>query len=154
MGLFNLFSKKPKQQTEEQRNYSPFGLNSLIYNTSSGYVESKAMLLSAVYRCVDVISDSVAQLPLEPFKIDKNGFKRKYSEHSTYQLLNREPNEKMSRFTFMKTLITSVLLKGNGYAIIERDGKGDAIAIKLIPSELVTINELNGKTMYNITGYS
>ena len=154
MGLFNLFSKKSKQQTEEQRSYSPFGLNSLIYNTSSGYVESKAMLLSAVYRCVDVISDSVAQLPLEPFKIDKNGFKRKYSEHSTYQLLNREPNEKMSRFTFMKTLITSVLLKGNGYAIIERDGKGDAIAIKLIPSELVTINELNGKTMYSITGYS
>ena len=45
----------------------------------------------------------------------------------------------MSRFTFMKTLITSVLLKGNGFALIERDAKGDAIAIRLIPSEYVTI---------------
>ena len=64
------------------------------------------------------------------------------------------PDFLKNNLSFMKTLITSVLLKGNGYAIIERDGKGDAIAIKLIPSELVTINELNGKTMYNITGYS
>lgn len=139
MGILNLFTKKTKQPTEEQRAYSPFGLNSLIYNSSSSYVESKSMLLSAVYRCVDVISDSVAQLPLEPFKIDSDGFKKKYTKHPTYYLLNREPNEKMSRFTFMKTLITSVLLKGNGFALIERDMKGDATAIKLIPSEYVTI---------------
>lgn len=139
MGILNLFTKKTKQPTEEQRTYSPFGLNSLVYNSSSSYVESKSMLLSAVYRCVDVISDSVAQLPLEPFEIDANGFKKKYTMHPTYYLLNREPNERMSRFTFMKTLITSVLLKGNGFALIERDMKGDATAIKLIPSEYVTI---------------
>lgn len=155
MGILDRFLKsKPKTQPEpEERAYTPFGLNSLIYNSTSGYVESKAMLLSAVYRCVDVISDSVAQLPLEPFKIDSDGYKKKYTEHPTYYLLNREPNERMSRFTFMKTLITSVLLRGNGYALIERDIKGDAIALKLIPADLVTITELNGKIMYTIVGY-
>ena len=156
MGILDRFFKsKPKTQPEsEERAYTHFGLNSLIYNSTSGYVESKAMLLSAVYRCVDVISDSVAQLPLEPFKIDSDGYKKKYTEHPTYYLLNREPNERMSRFTFMKTLITSVLLKGNGYALIERDIKGDAIALKLIPADLVTIKELNGKIMYTIVGYN
>ena len=153
MGILDIFTKKQKKQNDEQRSYSPFGLNSLIYNSSSSYVESKSMLLSAVYRCVDVISDSVAQLPLEPFKIDADGFKKKYTKHTTYHLLNREPNERMSRFTFMKTLITSVLLKGNGFALIERDAKGDAIAIRLIPSEYVTIQEVNGNIMYGITGY-
>jgi len=79
------------------------------------------MLLSAVYRCVDIISDSVAQLPLEPYFIDKDGYKEKYKNHPTYRLLNREPNAKMSRFTLIKTLIVSVLLKGNGYIYIKRD---------------------------------
>lgn len=56
------------------------------------------MLLSAVYRCVDVISDSVAQLPLEPYYVDDEGFKTKFTKHPTYWLLNREserPNEQI-----------------------------------------------------------
>ena len=47
----------------------------------------------------------------------------------------------MSRFTFIKTLIVSTLLKGNGYAYIERDAKGDAIALHYIQSDYVTIVE-------------
>lgn len=153
MGIFN-FWKKDKPVTEE-REYTPYGLNSLVYNTNSSYRNDKAMLLSTVYRCVDVIGDSVAQLPLEPYKIDENGYKRKYIEHPTYYLLNKEPNSQMSRFTFMKTLITSVLLNGNGYALIERDINGNATSLKLIPSELVTVSRidpLKEKIMYNVTG--
>lgn len=153
MGLFNFWKKKPIK--EEERSYTPYGLNSLVYNTNSSYRNDKAMLLSTVYRCVDVIGDSVAQLPLEPYKIDENGYKRKYKEHPTYYLLNKEPNSSMSRFTFMKTLITSVLLNGNGYALIERDMNGNATSLKLIPSELVTVSRidpLKEKIMYNVTG--
>ena len=152
MGIFNLFKKKEKPQ---ERSYTPYGLNSLVYNTNSSYRNDKAMLLSTVYRCVDVISDSVAQLPLEPYKVDEKGYKRKYVEHPTYYLLNKEPNSNMSRFTFMKTLITSVLLDGNGYALIERDDKGNATKLKLIPSELVTVSRvdpLKEKIMYNVVG--
>jgi len=47
----------------------------------------------------------------------------------------------MTRFTFLKTLVTSVLLKGNGYAYIQRNLAGDAIALHFIPSEYVTIIE-------------
>lgn len=112
------------------------------------------MLLSTVYRCVDVISDSVAQLPLEPYYIDDAGYKSKYVKHPTYSLLNREPNERMSRFTFIKTLIVSVLLKGNGYAYIERDKEGNAIRLQFLNDELVTPVETNntGKMMYSVTG--
>ena len=109
MGIFNLFKKKEKPQ---ERSYTPYGLNSLVYNTNSSYRNDKAMLLSTVYRCVDVISDSVAQLPLE-------------------------------------------LLDGNGYALIERDDKGNATKLKLIPSELVTVSRvdpLKEKIMYNVVG--
>ena len=110
------------------------------------------MLLSTVYRCVDVISDSVAQLPLEPYYKDESGYKEKFVKHPTYYLLNKEPNKKMSRFTFIKTLVVSTLLKGNGYAYIERDNKGDAIALHYIPAEYVTTTDSKEGIKYSVVG--
>ena len=127
----------------------------LLYNSTTNYTTNKALLLSAVYRCVEVISDSVAQLPLEPFRMDKDGYKVKYIEHPTYRLLNKEPNPRMSRFSFMKTLVVSTLLTGNGYAYIERDVNGNAKGLHFIPSELVTPiipKKLSESMNYNVTG--
>lgn len=129
----------------------------LLYNCGGGYSTNKAMLLSACYRCVEVISDSVAQLPLEPYRIDSQGYKIKFTTHPTYRLLNAEPNCKMTRFTFIKTLIVSTLLKGNGFAYIERDGEGNAKALHYIPSDLVTIippKTLGDNIVYSVTGIS
>lgn len=153
MALFDLFRKK-KPGEERSGQPAEAGLSSLLYNANSGYRTDKAMLLSAVYRCVDVISDSVAQLPLEPYKVDERGFKRKYTGHPTYYMLNKEPNPGMSRFTFMKTLITSVLLEGNGYALIERDRQGNAVRLRLVDSSLVTVTKSrqDGSLLYNVAG--
>jgi phage portal protein BeeE len=80
MGIFtNWFKKKePEQETR--------GLfcDSLMYNMNGSYTTNKAMLLSTVYRCVDVISDAVAQLPLEPYYITDSGYKEKFIKHPTY----------------------------------------------------------------------
>ena len=148
MGIFtNWFKKKePEQETR--------GLfcDSLMYNMNGSYTTNKAMLLSTVYRCVDVISDAVAQLPLEPYYINDSGYKEKFIKHPTYYLLNKEPNNKMSRFTFIKTLIVSTLLKGNGYAYIERDAKGDAVALHYLQPDYVTITEQKDGIKYSVVG--
>lgn len=147
--MFNFGNKRKNQEVRSQM------FDYLMYNSSSGYSTNKSMLLSTVYRCVEVISDSVAQLPLEPYKIDADGYKIKYKQHPTYNLLNREPNQRMSRFTFMKALIVSTLLKGNGFAYIERDNKGNAIGLHFIPAELVTIttpSRLKDNISYSVTG--
>jgi HK97 family phage portal protein len=125
----------------------------MMYSSGPYAGGSGALLLSTVYRCVEVIGDSVAQLPLEPYRIDGEGYRRKYTSHPTYYLLNREPERRMSRFTFMKTLITSVLLNGNGYAFIERDGRGDATALRLLHPGDVTIHELPDEIMYMVNGF-
>lgn len=140
-----------KKQIEERSNSFDY----LLYNGANSYSTSRAMLLSAVYRCVEVISDSVAQLPLEPYRIDSEGYKVKFTSHPSYRLLNSEPNQRMSRFTFIKTLIVSTLLRGNGYAYIERDTEGNAVALHYIPAELVTIirpKTLKDSVAYSITG--
>ncbi len=130
-------------------------------NTGSGlflHSKSRPMLLSTVYRCVDVISDSVAQLPLETYLVDSDGYKKQYKNHPVYSLMNVEPNENMTRSTFFKTLVASVLLTGNGYAYIERDPKGNVIQVHYIPSnnvQICWINDAQGiqRKRYRVTGY-
>ena len=148
----SLFSWFKKEKPVEER--SMFG-DYLLYNSASTYANNKAMLLSAVYRCIEVISDSVAQLPLEPYRIDSDGCKIKFTSHPTYNLLNREPNKNMSKFTFLKTMVVSMLLTGNAYALIDRDEKGNAKALYYIPTELVTIlkpQNITDTISYSITG--
>lgn len=100
---------------------------------------SKPMLLSTVYRCVDLISDSLGVLPFKVYRIDGDGFKKEATEHPAYELLNLEPNENMTRYVFFKTLMTSVLLTGNGYAYIERDETMKPIQIVLVPSSQCSV---------------
>lgn len=119
---------------------------------------SKPMLLSTVYHCVNIIGDSVAQLPLDIYQVDDEGFKTKYKDHPAYHLLSCEPNEDMTRFTFFKTLVTSVLLDGNGYAYIERDGAGNALQLIYLPPQMVSIVYVaDGKGIqrkrYRVTGF-
>ena len=119
---------------------------------------SMPMLLSTVYRCVDLISDSIAVLPLKTYRIDKDGFKDEYKEHPAFYVLDIEPNEDMTRFVFFKTLMTSVLLTGNGYAYIERDGLNVEQLVYLPSSavQIVWITDRQGvmRKRYKVTGFA
>lgn len=150
--MFGFGNKRKEQPKVEERGYFA---DYLSYNCATNYTTEKSMLLSTVYRCVEVISDSVAQLPLEPYRIDSQGYKIKFTSHPTYKLLNKEPNPRMTRFDFIKVMIVSTLLKGNGYAFIERDDKGNAQGLHFIPAELVTIirpKSLRESVSYSIVG--
>lgn len=114
------------------------------------------MLLSTVYRCVDLISDSLAVLPLETYKIDNEGFKAPMRDADIFDILNIEPNEDMTRFVFFKVMAASMLLKGNAYAYIERENNKVQQLI-YIPADNVNIEFLkkDGKKRkrYRVTGY-
>lgn len=126
-------------QEIEERSSGYGGIGALMFNGSSSYTQEKAMLLSTVYRCVSLIADSVAMLPFEPYRMDSKGYKKKYIKHPSYHVLNCEPNQRMTRFTFIKLLISSMLLRGNGYAYIVRAENGDVKELIYLPSEYVTI---------------
>lgn len=119
---------------------------------------SKPMLLSTVYRCVDLITDSVAVLPLKTYLLDEGGFKKEYKTHPAYMILDLEPNADMTRFVFFKTLMASVLLTGNGYAYIERDRNLNLLQLIYIPTSQVTIvyiTDKNGimRKRYQVVGF-
>ena len=114
--------------------------------------------MSTVYSCVDLISASLAVLPLKTYELDRDGFKREYKEHPAYHILDLEPNEDMTRFVFFKTLMASVLLTGNGYAYIERDNKLDVSQLIYMPTShvsVVWVTDSKGimRKRYQVTGF-
>lgn len=125
-------------------------------NTAMLESRNNAMLLSTVYRCVDLVSDSVAVLPLKLYS-NSNGYKTEDIGNSLHYILNIEPNANMSRFVFFKTLMVSVLLRGNGFAIIHRDRELNVTALEYVPSSEVTIGivESNGekRKIYRVNGH-
>lgn len=116
------------------------------------------MLLAAVFRCVDLLSDSLAVLPLRIFLRDEQGFKTPAEKHSLYPILDLEPNEDMTRYVLLKTMVASVLLKGNAYAYIERTPSGAVSQIIYIPATDVGIEfvrDHNGiyRKRYRVAGF-
>ena len=149
MGLFDRFRKK---SVEERSDSGYFGGMALNYSSYNGYQQNKALLLSAVYRCVECISDTVAQLPLKLYSIDAKGYKVEDTGNELYDILTKQPNEKMTAFAMIKAAVISTVLTGNGYILIRREGK-KVKDLLYIPSGLVNIIESPEKVEYQVTGY-
>ena len=91
--------------------------------------ERSSMQMTAVYSCVRILAEAVAGLPLHLYKYNDSGGKEKAILHPLYFLLHDEPNVEMTSFVFRETLMTHLLLWGNAYAQIIRNGKGEVIAL-------------------------
>lgn len=153
MALLDIFkrNKEPKYNNYVGSNFAP-----LLYSGSS-FNSDRSMNLSTVYRCVNVISDSISQLQIDIFRVDSNGYKVKDYNHNLFRVLNK-PNERMSRFTWMSLIIQSMLLYGNAYALILRDSNRQPKQLIFIPHQYVTIveqtkNSLIDPVKYQISGY-
>nr|DAR04051.1 MAG TPA: portal protein [Caudoviricetes sp.] len=106
----------------------------------------RAQNLSSVYRCVDLISSTVANLPLNVLYIDKKGNTREQKNHRFQKVLD---NMVMTRYNFMKKLITDVLLKGNAYCYLKRNEQGDVVdIIYLEPNDVMVIWDKKKQELY------
>ena len=111
--------------------------------------ERSAMQMTAVYACVRVLSEAVAGLPLHIYRYTSKGSKEKATDHPLYFLLHDEPNPEMCSFVFRETMMTHLLLWGNAYAQIIRNGKGEVMAIyPLMPSRMTVDRNERGELYY------
>ena len=148
MSIFTgLFRSRDKPQNRTAgSNYSFF-----MGGSASGKQvnERTSMQMTAVYSCVRILSEAVASLPLNVYRYTDTGGKEKAIDHSLYRLLHDEPNPEMSSFIFRETLMTHLLLWGNAYAQIIRNGKGEVIALyPLMPDRMTVDRDSNGRLYY------
>lgn len=148
MGLFSfLFKARDKPQNRTAGSAYAFYMGG---STSGKQVtERSAMQMTAVYSCVRILSEAVAGLPLHLYRYKEGGGKEKAIDLPLYRLMHDEPNPEMSSFVFRETLMTHLLLWGNAYAQIIRNGKGEVIALyPLMPNKMRVERDENGSLYY------
>ena len=111
--------------------------------------ERSAMQMTAVYSCVRILSEAIASLPLNVYQYNGTGGKEKAYGHPLFHLLHDEPNPEMTSFIFRETLMTHLLLWGNAYAQIIRNGKGEVVALyPLMPDRMQVDRDDKGRLYY------
>ena len=111
--------------------------------------ERSAMQMTAVYACVRILSESIASLPVHLYQYESEGNKAKAVKHPLYRILHDEPNPEMTSFVFRETLMIHLLLWGNAYAQIIRNGKGEIIGLyPLMPNRMTVDRDDSGRICY------
>jgi len=148
MGLFSgLFRSRDKPKNTTAGSAYTFYMG----GTTAGktVTERSAMQMTAVYSCVRILAEAIAGLPLHVYEYTESGGKQKAIKHPLYLLLHDEPNPEMSSFVFRETLMTHLLLWGNAYAQIIRNGKGEVIALyPLMPNKMRVDRDERGQLYY------
>ena len=111
--------------------------------------ERSAMQMTAVHACVRILSEAIAGLPLHVYRYRDDGGMEKAYDHPLYRIVHDEPNPEMGYFIFRETMMAHLLLWGNAYAQIIRNGKGEIIALYLLmPNKMTVSRDEHGHLYY------
>lgn len=153
MGILNGLGWSGKEQPKaEKRELSYISCNASgalpFFGTNNQY---SAMNLSAVYRAVELISNSIATLPIKILIQDESGKNEAEKHPLNYVFSDRNTDNLISRYTLMKLLVQSVLLRGNGFALIER-ANGNIKSLRYLePNDVIIVfDKINNNLYYDV----
>src|SRR5574344_2065162 len=148
MNLFkNFFGTKRKADNSLNGSNYKFALGGST--SGKAVTERSAMQMTAVYACVRILSESIASLPVHLYQYQEKGSKNKALEHPLYKIIHNEPNPEMTSFVFRETLMGHLLLWGNAYAQIIRDGRGRVVSLyPLLPNKMLVNRNDQGILYY------
>ena len=150
MGIKSLFGFG-QARDKPQDKAADAGYSFLFGRTTSGKPvnERTAMQTTAVYACVRILAEAIASLPLHIYEYQDDGGKKLVHEHPLYFLLHDEPNPEMTSFVFRETLMSHLLIWGNAYAQIIRDGAGRVLGLyPLLPDKVDVQRDDKGNIYY------
>lgn len=148
MGLRELFGVRGAR--DKPTNSYNSGVSFLFGRSTSGISvnERTAMQTTAVYSCVRILAEAIASLPLHLYRYTDKGKERVF-DHPLYHILHDEPNEEMTSFVFREVLMSHLLIWGNAYAQIIRDGRGQVLGLyPLLPDKMEVDRAENGELYY------
>ena len=123
-----------------------------LTKAGSHITESNAMALSTVYACVYKIATTIASLGLDVY--ERSGKEVHIANvHPAHDLIKIKPNAYQTAFEFWETITASALIYGMGYAIIERDDRGYAIALHPVHASDVDLREVKNERVYIVKDF-
>ncbi|EMW9314803.1 phage portal protein [Salmonella enterica] len=109
--------------------------------------DTKISQLSTVWACVDVLSKTVATLPLGFYERTEDG-RKTARDHPLYEILHYQPNADMTAVEFWEMMMAGLLLRGNAYARIERTGKRVTALTPMVPEKVKVTRDKTGAPVY------
>lgn len=157
MGIKSLFGFGQARDKPVTNKYSNGEYSFLFGRSTSGKSvnERTAMQNTAVYASVRILSEAIASLPIHVYRYKEEGGKEMVCNHTLYHLLHDEPNPEMTSFVFRETLMSHLLIWGNAYAQIVRNGRGEVVGLyPLMPNKMDVERDNRGNICYVYTRYS
>lgn len=143
MPLFRKRENKPAQERAEiavdENTVSDVLLRSLLAGETIS--REKAMNIPAVASAVDLISSSVASMPVRLFK-RKDGAVIEVDDDDRIFMLNEDTRDSLDGFQMKKALVMDYLLDGNGYIFINKIGNNVA-SLNYVRDEFVAVSILD-----------
>ena len=101
-----------------------------------------------LWRAINLVAGDVAKLPLNVHRRLPDGGKLIEKKHPAWTLLNRKASETADSMSFKECLTAQALLRGNGYAAIQRNNRLDPVELLYLdPSETFPVMS-DGKLFY------
>ena len=112
--------------------------------------QATAMSVSAVYACVNRLATDLARCPPYLAHTGDDCSEIRITEHPLKPLFAR-PNCQQTWFEFDRQMWTGYLLRGNAYAAIRRDNRGNPTElIPINPDAVMVLEAYDGQVFYNV----
>lgn len=161
MGLFDKILKNEEVNTNEKTYSIP--TSSLVKSSSyaraseeestqiASVDEETALKISALNQGINIIGDTIASLPCYLYR-EKDGFHEVFYEDPRSKVLSDMANETLSAFNIKKAMLKDLILYGNAYAKIERNGEN--VSLRYLPKSVITPKMDNGGYYFEVQSYS
>lgn len=106
-----------------------------------------ALQISAVFACVEILAQTISTLPLYVYR-DKRGVRVPDKMSRLWLLLHESPNRWMTPSEFLSAMVVNRMLRGNAYALIERDSAGEPIALVPLSPDQMEVSVVEGGEVY------
>lgn len=153
MSVFNTlkswFGLAPKDPATGSQYAEPITANP---KTSKNVTFDSAMTVSAVFASIRLLSETVASLPLEMYKLDADGNRTK-ARHDVINLLRYKPNARQTRIEFFEQLMLNLVSSGNAYVIKNKlsDKSDHIVSLDIVNSANMDVVVERGKLVYRRT---
>lgn len=107
-----------------------------------------------VWRAVSMISGDVARLPLNVYHRTGDQSREKDRRHPAHRIVRRQANPEQSAFRFWRQMMVNACYWNHSEALIDRNGRGDAVALYPLLPDRTAPKLVNGIVVYvtEITG--
>ena len=111
----------------------------------------KALTAGSVFACVRNLAEDLAKLPKITYRRLQPEGKERATDEPIYRLIHDMPNRETTSFDFHCALYGQAILRGNGYAEIERDGAGRVLQVWQLDTRRPKPARKDGELYYEVS---